>query len=51
MKTIVFIKPFATLNKGDEFKCDSMLANRLVRIEKVAKYKREKEEVDEEVKK
>jgi len=51
MKTIVFIKPFATLNKGDEFKCDSMLANRLVHIEKVAKYKKDKEQVNEDVKK
>ena len=39
MKTIVFLKDFANKKKGDEFKCDSMLANTLVTKDKVAKYK------------
>lgn len=35
---IEFIKPFANKKKGDFFDCDSMLASRLVRQDKVAKY-------------
>lgn len=42
MKEIEFTKDFATKKKGDTWKCDSMLANQLVRIEKVAKYKTKK---------
>jgi len=43
MIKIEFTKDFATKKKGEKWKCDSMLANRLVR-EKVAKYFKEKED-------
>jgi len=42
MKTVKFIKDFATKKKGEEVSVDSMLANRLV-TDKVAKYIKEKE--------
>ena len=38
MIEIEFTQDFATKKKGDTWKCDSMLANQLVRVEKVAKY-------------
>jgi hypothetical protein len=38
MKEVVFTVDFANKVKGDTFKCDSMLANHLVNIDKVAKY-------------
>ena len=36
---VVFTKDFANKKKGDEFKCDEMLANTLVNVDKVAKLK------------
>ena len=42
MKTIVFIKDFATKKKGDEFVCESQLASELVSIRKVAEFKKDK---------
>lgn len=39
MRTVVFLKDFASKKKGDEFLCGSMLANTLVTKDKVAKYK------------
>jgi len=44
MVKIEFTKDFATKKKGEKLKCDSMLANRLVHKEKVAKYFKEKED-------
>jgi len=38
MREIIFTKDFATKKKGDKFSCDSILANQLVKIDKVAKY-------------
>lgn len=38
MKEIIFLSDFATKKKGEKWLCDSMLANQLVRIEKVAEY-------------
>ena len=38
MKKVIFTADFATKKKGEELKCDSMLANHLVTIDKVAKY-------------
>ena len=38
MREIEFTKDFATKKKGDRWICDSMLANQLVQVEKVAKY-------------
>ena len=38
MREIEFIKDFAGKKKGDKDSYDSMLANQLVRIKKVAKY-------------
>ena len=42
-KKVKFISPFAGKVKGDIMKCDSMLANQLVNIDKVAKYIVERE--------
>ena len=39
MPVVVFIKDFANKKKGEEFKCDGMLANTLVTKDKVAEYK------------
>lgn len=38
-KEIIFTKDFANRKKDSSWSCDSMLASRLVNIEKVAKYK------------
>ena len=38
MREVKFIKDFATKKKGDIFSCTSILANRLVKSDKVAKY-------------
>lgn len=38
MRKIEFVKDFATKAKGDVWECDSLLASRLVNVEKVAKY-------------
>lgn len=38
MKEIIFTADFATRKKGDKWICDSMLANHLVNVDKVAKY-------------
>lgn len=38
MVNIEFVKEFATKGKGDKFNCPSLLASRLVNIDKVAKY-------------
>lgn len=38
MRTVEFTKDFATKKKGDSFTCDGMLASRLVRKDKVAKF-------------
>lgn len=38
MRKVVFIEDFAGKSKGDEFKCDSMLASQLVHVDMVAKY-------------
>lgn len=43
-KKVKFTKPFAGKIKGDTMECDSMLANHLVNVDKVAKYVVEKEE-------
>lgn len=43
MRKVEFVKDFATKKKGDVWECDSQLASRLVRDEKVAKfYKKDK---------
>jgi len=42
MKAIIFTKDFATKKKGDELTCDGMLASHLVRVAKVAKFKKDK---------
>ena len=44
MKSVYFIKDFGGKKKGDEFKCDSMLANRLVNEDQVAVYEKPKKE-------
>ena len=49
MRVVEFIKDFADKKTGDTFKCDGMLANHLVNIDKVAKYP-EKETVKKEAK-
>ena len=49
MKEVIFTENFATKNKGEKFKCNSMLASRLVHIEKVAKYATDKAEVKKQV--
>jgi hypothetical protein len=41
-KVVVFTKDFANRKKDSEFTCDSMLASRLVNIDKVAKFKTKK---------
>lgn len=46
MKEVKFTKAFANKKKGDLFKCDGMLANRLVRIDKVAVYNEKKSAKD-----
>jgi hypothetical protein len=38
MIAIQFISDFATKKAGEKWKCDSMLANQLVRVQKVAQY-------------
>ena len=38
-KEIIFTKDFANRKKDESIKIDSMLASRLVNIEKVARYK------------
>jgi hypothetical protein len=38
MKTIYFVKDFATKKKGEKWECDNMLASQLVRLRKVASY-------------
>lgn len=38
MKEILFTVDFATKKKGDKWKCDSQLANQLVRVDQVAVY-------------
>ena len=38
MKEIIFTVDFATKKKGDKWVCDSMLANQLVHLDKVAQY-------------
>lgn len=40
MRQIEFTKKFATKSKGDVWTCDSMLAHQLVKVDKVAKYKK-----------
>lgn len=42
MREVEFTKDFATKKKGDKWACDSMLASRLVHIDKVAKYTKKK---------
>ena len=42
-KTVVFTEDFATKKQGDEYTCDSLLASRLVRLKKVAKYKKKEQ--------
>ena len=37
MVEIKFTKDFATKKKGDVWSCDSMLASRLINVDKVAK--------------
>ena len=38
MKEIIFTADFATKKKGEKWVCDSMLANTLVTVDKVANY-------------
>lgn len=47
MKKVVFITDFATKKAGDEFICDGTLASQLVRVDKVAEYKKEQPEEQE----
>lgn len=42
MKTVKFIKDFATKKVGDVWECDSQLASHLVNVDKVAEYLTEK---------
>ena len=42
-KTVEFTKAFANKKKGDVIECDSMLANTLVKEDKVAKYVKEED--------
>lgn len=42
MVTIIFTEDYATKKKGEEWECESQLANTLVREIKVAKYKEAK---------
>lgn len=42
MVKVEFTKDYATRKKGETWECDSMLASKLVRIFKVAKFWKEK---------
>ena len=41
---IVFTEDFANKKKGDEFRCDSIIASQLIRRSKVAKLKTNKKQ-------
>ena len=43
MRSVRFIKDFATKKSGERYSCDSMLASHLVNIDKVAVYIQEPE--------